>query len=62
MICEKCEQIVDELFAVMYYNADGQMVCKECRDQAELQADYEYERQREERGEENAKRSLPKEE
>jgi hypothetical protein len=38
----------DELYDMLYFNDDHKMICSDCRDEEELRADMEYERQREE--------------
>jgi hypothetical protein len=50
MTCEKCEKESNKLYPMVYGNGDKLMICQECVNWAELQADMEYERYKEEVG------------
>jgi formylmethanofuran dehydrogenase subunit E len=46
--CDECGEKVKEVFPTLYYDGDKKLVCRSCLDRAEIRADAEYERQREE--------------
>ena len=48
--CDKCNKFVNGVYLSTYINGEKMLVCQECKDHEEARGDYEYERQKEERG------------